>query len=64
MLKLSYYIFWKIYRMPVLNDQIALVDEIDSVDSYFECITSCGLDAEGSDCLTRCIEVHLKSNLD
>ena len=50
--------------MSVLNDQIALVDEIDSVDSYFECITSCGLDAEGSDCLTRCIEVHLKSNLD
>ena len=50
--------------MPVLNDQNDLVDEIDSVDSYFECITSCGLDAEGSDCLTRCIEVHLKSNLD
>ncbi len=50
--------------MPVLNDQITLVDEIDSVDSYFECITSCGLDAENSDCLTRCIEVHLKSNLD
>ena len=50
--------------MPVLNDQIALMDEIDSVDLYFECITSCSLDAEGSDCLTRCLEVHLKSNLD
>ena len=50
--------------MPSFKDQYVPVDESDSVDSYFECITSCGLDEEGSDCVTRCIEVHLKSSLD
>ncbi len=50
--------------MSFARDQFKPMNESDSVDSYFECISSCGLDEEGSDCVTRCIEVHLKSNLD
>ena len=37
-------------------------DEADSLDSYFECITSCSLGEEGVECLTRCVEVHLKDD--
>ncbi len=32
----------------------------DAVDSYFECITSCSLEEEEVECVTRCVEVHLK----
>ena len=35
-------------------------DQHDAIDSYFECITACSLDDEGIDCVTRCVEVHLK----
>ncbi len=38
-----------------------LISEQDAIDSYFECITECSLDNNGSECITRCIEVHLKS---
>ena len=37
-----------------------LLPEQDAIDSYFECITECSLDKNGTDCITRCIEVHLK----
>tara|TARA_B100000700_G_C15033384_1_gene851628 strand:- start:2771 stop:2926 length:156 start_codon:yes stop_codon:yes gene_type:complete len=33
----------------------------DAIDSYFECITACSLDAGGVECLTECVEVHLKT---
>ena len=47
--------------MPGTNDhQIAMFDGSDAIDAYFECITSCSLDDEGGDCVTRCVEVHLK----
>ena len=35
--------------------------ENDSIDSYFECITECSLDSNGAECITRCVEIHLKS---
>ena len=50
--------------MPSSKDQIPCVDEIDSVDSYFECITACSIGEEGSACVTKCVELHLKSNFD
>ncbi len=37
-----------------------LIHEQDAIDSYFECITECSLDKSGAECITRCIEVHLK----
>ena len=35
-------------------------DNHDAIDSYFECITACSLNDEGVDCVTKCVEVHLK----
>ncbi len=35
-------------------------EEIDSIDEYFECITSCSLGDEGIECVTQCLEIHLK----
>ena len=29
-------------------------DQVDAIESYFECITTCSLD--DGDCLTRCVE--------
>ena len=37
-----------------------MTQENDAVDSYFECITACSLDEEGVECVTRCVDIHLK----
>ena len=41
-----------------------LMDEIDiehdAIDEYFECITACSISDDGMQCITQCIEVHLK----
>ena len=34
--------------------------EIDSIDSYFECITECSFVDGHKACITRCLEIHLK----
>jgi len=34
--------------------------EIDSINSYFECITECSIIEGHEECITRCIEIHLK----
>ncbi len=36
--------------------------EHDCIDEYFECITACSLDDEGIQCLTQCIDIHLKKD--
>ena len=38
--------------------------ENDAIDSYFECITSCDLGEDKNECITQCLEVHLKPNFD
>ena len=38
------------------------VEERDVLDSYFECITECSLDGDGAECMTRCVEIHLKED--
>ena len=35
----------------------------DDIDSYFECVTACSLEDKGIECITECIEVHLKKEL-
>ena len=35
-------------------------EEIDSINSYFECITECSIVNNHQECITRCIEIHLK----
>jgi len=38
-------------------------EEKDDFDSYFECITACEwVGGEDVECVTKCIEVHLKRN--
>ena len=34
--------------------------EVDSINSYFECITECSILNGHQECITRCIEIHLK----
>ena len=46
--------------MPKTKEVKTIVEDHDAIDSYFECITACSLDEEGVECLTRCVEVHLK----
>ena len=33
---------------------------IDNIDSYFECISECSIVNGNQECITRCIEIHLK----
>ena len=46
--------------MASSNSDLSIIEEHDAVDSYFECISSCSLDDDGVECVTRCVEVHLK----
>ena len=32
----------------------------DKIDSYFECISECSIVDEHRECITRCVEIHLK----
>ena len=34
--------------------------EIDPINSYFECITERSIVGDHQECITRCLEVHLK----
>ena len=34
--------------------------EIDSINSYFECITECSVVDGHQECISRCLEIHLK----
>ncbi len=42
------------------KDQSLLINDNDAIDNYFQCITACSLGDEGIECLTECIQVHLK----
>ena len=32
----------------------------DDINSYFECITECSIVDGHQECVTRCLEIHLK----
>ncbi len=34
--------------------------KIDPINSYFECITQCSILDGHQECITRCLEIHLK----
>ncbi len=38
--------------------------EHDAIDDYFECITACSIGNEGMHCITQCVEVHLKKEVE
>ena len=37
--------------------------EIDSINSYFECITECSIVDGHQECISRCLEIHLKGGI-
>ena len=46
-----------------MNDSVPHTNpnnEIDSINSYFECITECSIVDGHQECITRCLEIHLK----
>ena len=49
--------------MQKSQKQIKSLENKDAIDSYFQCITSCSLNGDGVECLTRCVEVHLKQEV-
>ena len=46
-----------------MNDSVfstIQTNEVDSINSYFECITECSIVDDHQECITRCLEIHLK----
>ncbi len=41
-----------------------VVIERDAIDQYFECITECSIGNKGMQCLTQCVEIHLKNEIE
>ena len=49
--------------MTNMHDKTLEADELDDYDADFECITACyWVDGEDVECMTRCVEVHLKKD--
>ena len=47
----------------IMNDSLVSTNqniEKDSINSYFECITECSIVDGHQECITRCLEIHLK----
>ena len=47
----------------IMNDSFVSTNqnkEIDSINSYFECITECSIVDGHQECISRCLEIHLK----
>ena len=38
------------------------IEDLDALESFFECITSCSINSEGVDCTTACYVKHLEPN--
>ena len=38
------------------------IKDLDALESFFECITSCCIKNEGVDCTTACYTKHLEPN--
>ena len=38
------------------------IEDLDALESFFECITSCSINNEGVDCTTACYVKHLEPN--
>lgn len=48
--------------MSTNRGEVTIAEDMDAIDSYFECITACSLGDDGVECVTKCLEVHLKSD--
>ena len=51
--------------MPDTQHEIKRVEDQDSFDSYYECITVCyTLAGEDIECITECAAVHLQGEME
>ena len=52
--------------MTIKDSFIIQEEEIehDAIDDYFECITACSIDNGGMHCITKCVEFHLKNEVE
>ena len=46
--------------MNQLSSSTNQISAEDTIDSYFECISECSIVNGHRECITRCLEVHLK----
>jgi len=44
------------------NDFYSNFKDLDALESFFDCITSCSMNSEGVDCTTACYVKHLEPN--
>ena len=48
--------------LTMKKDFYSNIKDTDALESFFECITSCSINAEGVDCTTACYTKHLEPN--
>ena len=56
------YLYPKLFK-KFMDDLVSTPNQItekDTIDSYFECISECSIVNGHQECVTRCIEIHLK----
>ena len=49
-------------RLNIKNDIYSNIKDSDSLESFFDCITSFSINNEGVDCTTACYVKHLEPN--
>ena len=45
------------------KDIYSNIKDSDALESFFECITFCGINSEGVDCTTACYVKHLEPKI-
>ena len=48
--------------LKMKKDIYSNIKDLDALESFFECITSCSINSEGVDCTTACYVKHLGPN--
>ncbi|KGG12007.1 hypothetical protein [Prochlorococcus sp. MIT 0601] len=50
--------------MQKIKEKNSSILPLETIDSYFECITNCSLVGEGIECITECVAIHLKEDVE
>ncbi len=50
--------------MSNTEERLQSLQQRDAIDLYFECITQCSLSDQGIECVTECVSIHLKGEVD
>ena len=51
---------FQILELIMKKDIYTNIKDRDALESFFECITTCSINAEGVDCTTACYTKHLE----